>query len=402
MVASHVLRRSLLLPLTLLVCGALLVLLGGATARADDGVGIGRSAVAPPAGKTLGDGRAHGGTSGDRTASPRIIGGTASAATADTPYSVALQVEFGANEYASCSGTIIDPLHVLTAAHCVREGGVVATPGNVLVAAGIANINDRASHASGQIIPAAAVRIHPNYRDDSFDADAAVLTLARPLAFNANVQALPLAPLNQVLAGGRKIKATGYGITATSADDFGQLRSVTTYTVPSGLCGVDAPAVMLCTFRTRHGACQGDSGGTGSLGSVLVGITNVSAGRCEIGYNLFANVSAPEIRTFVDAALAGQDVTSAQIPMSPRGGQKIKLKGTKRVGSRVTCRRGAWKGKPKFRYLFFRMKGKRERDTKWSRSKLYRIRKSDRGWKIGCAVKATNAGGTGISATSTA
>ncbi|MCK9248106.1 MAG: serine protease [Solirubrobacteraceae bacterium] len=395
MVASPRLRRTLALALTLLA-GPTLALLGGATARADDGVGIGRSAVAPPAGQTLG------GAPAEATAGHRIIGGSASSTTADSPYSVALQVEFGADEYASCSGTILDPTHVLTAAHCVREGGVVAAPGNVLVAAGIPNINDRASHAAGQIIPASVVRVHPNYSDDSFDADAAMLTLSRPLAFSANVQALPLAAPNRVLAGGHKVRATGFGITATNADDFGQLRSVTTYTVPSGLCGVDAPAVLLCTYRSRHGACQGDSGGTGSLDGSIVGITNVSAGRCEVGYNLFANVSAPEIRTFIDAALVEQDVTSAQIPLSPRGGQKIKLKGTKRVGRRVTCRRGAWKGKPKFRYMFFRLKGKRERDTKWQRSKLYRITSADRGWKIGCAVKATNAGGTGISATQTA
>jgi hypothetical protein len=333
-------------------------------------------------------------------ASPRIIGGRTLNGNASAEYTVAIQTTFGADETGGCSGTVVDPLHVLTAAHCVVEKTARAVPGQVVVAAGSGDVRTAASRVNGAVVGVAAIRVHPRYTPSGFSDDAAVLTLAQPLDLaSGRIKALPLAPAGALVGAGTSIRVTGFGITSASAEDFGVLRSVSTSAVTAGQCGTNAPAAMLCTYRPSHGACSGDSGGTATAGSprVLVGITNLAASNCKRGINLFANVAAPEIRVFIDAALREQDVTKAQTPLSPRGGLEVKVSGTARVGSTVTCRRGSWSAGTAFRYVFFRLRGSSERDTNASTKRTYRVRSSDRGRRIGCAVVAGNAGGVGAS-----
>jgi hypothetical protein len=333
-------------------------------------------------------------------ASPRIIGGKTLNGNASAEYTVAIQTSFGADEVGGCSGTVVDALHVLTAAHCVVEKTAPATPAQVNVAAGAGDVRTPESRVNGAVVGVAAIRVHPRYVPSGFNDDAAVLTLAQPLDLaSGRIKALPLAPVGALVGAGTSIRVTGFGITSATGQDFGVLRSVSTSAVTAGQCGTNAPAAMLCTYRPSHGACSGDSGGTATAGSprVLVGVTNLAASNCKRGINLFANVSAPEIRVFVDAALREQDVTKAQTPLSPRGGLKVRVAGSARVGTTVTCRRGSWSSGTQFRYVFFRLRGSSERDTKASAKRTYRVRASDRGRRIGCAVLAGNAGGVGAS-----
>lgn len=333
-------------------------------------------------------------------ASPRIVGGTVLNSNASAPYTVAIQTQFGDAAFGGCSGTVLDALHVLTAAHCFVRDGLVAPAANIRVGAGYHEIVSEAGRASVTVAEVATVRIHPRYAPAAFTDDVAVLTLTAPLDLSTGrVAALPMVPVGSTLAGGSRVRVTGFGVSASLANDFGTLRSVNTRSQFPSLCGVDAPAVMLCTYRAGHAACEGDSGGTAAIngGKQLVGVTNTAVKDCAAGLNLFANVAAPEIRTFIDAAVGEITLTADQIPIAPRGGSTVRVSGTVRPGRTVTCQRGAWTGsKIRYRYSFLRFKGSRAQSTALSRKRTYRVRSADRGWRLSCAVEASNIGGSGV------
>jgi secreted trypsin-like serine protease len=336
----------------------------------------------------------------ETAATPRIVGGTVLADNSTAPYTVAIQTRFADGTFGGCSGTILDAVHVLTAAHCFVRDGVGVAPEAVRVGVGHHEIVSPAGRAAVTVLPVAALRVHPLYTSDVFTDDVAVVTLAIPLDFSApRVAPLPLAPAGKVLPGNTPVRVTGFGASSATANDFGTLRSVNTRSQFSSLCGTDAPAVMLCTFRSGHAACKGDSGGTATIerGTQLIGVTNTAVRDCAAGLNLFANVAAPEIRTFIDAAIAEVTLTPDQIPIAPRGGRHVRISGTARAGRTVTCLRGKWAGiENSYRYRFVRFRGDRAQATPSSRKRTYRVRSGDRGWRISCAVEASNGGGSGI------
>jgi hypothetical protein len=387
----------------LLVLGALVALLGwAAPARAADDVVPLTPRTAAPA----------------PAATPRIIGGTAITDPAQAPWTVAIFTSLTPTDGEGCSGTVVDTIHVVTAAHCfVGADGRTAAPNQVQVVAGTTSYYDAPRDPGATTVGVLAVRVHPRYRPDEFDDDVAVLTLAVPLSFaSGRIAALPLAPPGSSLLprgryayASRTVRLTGFGITATAANDYGLLRTVSVSAIPIGFCGTsrsrsaagtDAPAILLCSEGRGAGACQGDSGGTAAAGStaapMLAGVIDTSGADCREGRNLYANVAAPEIRTFIDAALREQDLPAAATPRSPRGGADVKLSGTPVVGRTVRCHRGSWRGRARYRYAFVLVKGRRERSPGLSTRRTYRLRPADRGWSVSCAVQARNAGGTGV------
>ncbi|WP_051470932.1 S1 family peptidase [Patulibacter minatonensis] len=347
--------------------------------------------------------RIAGSTSGPGSAAtPRIVGGTTLPDTTTAPYTVAIQTVFGDDAVGGCSGTILDATHVLTAAHCVvEENGTRATPDQVAVASGTTDATTKAGLAQGTVSSVATIRVHPRHKAGGFFDDVAVLTLSAPLNLaDGKTAALPMAPSGTIVSPGRLVRITGYGITGGSADDFGTLRFVNVRAVIGGSsCSTSAPGAFLCTEGTSKGACSGDSGGTATIGSAsarrLIGVTDIADSNCR-GLNLFANVAAPEIRIFIDAALAEQDVTAAQTPLAPRGGTKAKITGSARVGRTVTCKRGSWTSGTKFRYAFLLENGSRQINRGFRSKNTYKLRSADRGRRVFCAVEARSAGGQGI------
>jgi secreted trypsin-like serine protease len=361
----------------------------------------GLAAAAPSQAAGWQDGVFGGGSGGDR-ATPRIVGGTVLPSTADAPYTVAIQTQFG-DGTGGCSGTILDAVHVLTAAHCVVEdNGTRATPDPVAVAAGTPDVTSTAGVATGAVGRVATIRVHPRHKAGGFFDDVAVLTLSAPLPLTpGRIEALPMAPSGTLVSPGRSVRITGFGITGPGNDDFGTLRAVDVRSVIGGRsCSNTAPGAFLCTQGSSKGACSGDSGGNATIGPAgarkVIGVTDIADSNCR-GLNFFANVAAPEIRTFIDAAVAEQDLTAAQTPLAPRGGRTLKITGTARVGRTVTCARGSWTRGTKFRYAFLLDRGSKQTNRGFRTKRTYRLRSVDRGWRVFCAVEVRNAGGQGIS-----
>ncbi len=134
----------------------------------------------------------------DAQAAPRIVGGTVLTSNASAPYTVAIQTQFGDVAFGGCSGTVLDPLHVLTAAHCFVRDGVVAPAANIRVGAGYHEIVSETGRASVTVVDVATVRVHPRYVSSAFTDDVAVLTLAEPLDFSTGEMRLSVCNTDSV------------------------------------------------------------------------------------------------------------------------------------------------------------------------------------------------------------
>lgn len=180
-----------------------------------------------------------------------IIGGSA-----DRASDAAVALRFASGDY--CSGALVSPRLVLTAAHCVTP----RAPHEIVIGDWLA----------GQTIPIAEHVIHPEYDAITRAHDLAVLVLS----FDA---ALPHFVLGaDPVRSGDAISILGYGRTATS-DIPARNRAASR---------VDS--VQETTFRTEAGTpqpCLGDSGGptvvTTGAGEVLVGIHSFGDLACSGG-----------------------------------------------------------------------------------------------------------------------
>lgn len=156
------------------------------------------------------------------------------------PYAVALTV--GGQPF--CSGTVISPTVILTAAHCIFPGIGVDPPEDIEIFFGTDVFG------AGESIPVIEGKYFPTFDVDSpaADNDVAMLRLARPA---------PVAPIRMGKAptNGKEVTLIGFGITSSGGSGSG-LKRVTTATVD--LLG-------LKTFQMElqpGGTCNGDSGGT--------------------------------------------------------------------------------------------------------------------------------------------
>lgn len=191
-----------------------------------------------------------------------------------------------------CTGTVLAPTVVMTAAHCAPDGGEL-------------RIYDP-DQGPTALLPVAAVRRHPDYRTDAVrtrqrSIDLALIRLAAPLPAR-----FAPATLADAVDGspGSRFTLSGFGVTREGdGRSSGRLRSTTV------AAQLPASAVLLWAGDPDHkgrGACTGDSGapltrpGTTAVAAIAIWAAGTGAQRCgALTQGLWI---APE-RAWIDDAL---------------------------------------------------------------------------------------------------
>ncbi len=340
-----------------------------------------------------------GGWGGSASGADRVVGGNA-IQVQSAPWAVFVQNQ-AASENDDCSGSIVDALHVVTAAHCVFDSaGALASPSQLSVTAGVSNVADPLPTDLEQQRSVGSFTVHPGYAYSTTPGpdDVAVLALASPLDLSGPaVRAVALPdPGGPFPAGAGGVEA-GFGEEAPGVDPSGQLNSLTGTVDAQGSCGLGVgiadDAVRFCALSTNGSTCEGDSGsGLVTTGSTptLVGVLSAGSPGCGVGsHSVYDDVSAPEILSFIQG--------NQQPPTAPRAGSatfvKIAWLPPLVVGTRLTCSTGAWSDQPtSYAYAFVDTGD--DQVLQEGASPTFEPGPADVHDTIACTAFATNAGGT--------
>lgn len=220
------------------------------------------------------------------------------------PSLVYVQATEGKHGFA-CTGTVVAPRIVLTAAHCVEdvEKGTITPTQDYAVSTGVA---DPTKAGPENIFHIVATHVFPDFDPGVIHGDAAILVLDRPSP--APPLAMAGAGDAALYAGGAEVRLTGWGLThANATEQPANLQMTTMLVQPSSSCRQKvkpfyrpySPAAQVCVLSIdrRSGGCFGDSGGP-AIGRradgtpVQLGITSTGGPEC--------STKTPTVLTRVD------------------------------------------------------------------------------------------------------
>lgn len=194
---------------------------------------------------------------------------------------------------ASCTGVVLAPNALLTAAHCVQPAADYAV---VVFEAG----------GAPRLVPVTRIALHPAYDPNSFETrrptpDLAVVRLAEGLPSSFR----PAALSDQPALPARRTAFTiaGFGVTKDGdGKSAGTLRSVD---LPS--IGTTGGIMVRLSDGAAKGGCTGDSGGPVLLDGVVAGIigwSTAAGGARGCGGVTGATLVGPQ-RAWIDATALG-------------------------------------------------------------------------------------------------
>jgi trypsin len=185
----------------------------------------------------------------------QIVGGTQAAAHA---YPFMITYGFAPKDH-YCGGSLLNSQWVVTAAHCVygrRTSDWYITAGDHRLSV---------SGEGEQVRRASKVILHPNYNDNTYNNDIALIKLSSPVTLNSVIKTIAHSTLP---ASGTRLRVIGWGDQADGAGDYPDtLRQVDVPLRSTASCedaysdGVNGN--MFCAGLRQGGrdSCQGDSGG---------------------------------------------------------------------------------------------------------------------------------------------
>jgi secreted trypsin-like serine protease len=242
-----------------------------------------------------------------------VVGGN-DASPGEYPYAAYVLIDFAF----ACTGTLVDPTHVITAGHCSSiTGAAVATPvgqPGQLVEVYLNSI--RAHEFEGQYAPVKQVHVHPDYLFtnnpsgfplDPSPNDVAILELAEPV----NLPTVKVAGRGEegLWAPGTTATIAGFGQTGDGSPDVLQEARVpiTTDAYAANAYGDRWESRSMLAAGFPQGGvdtCQGDSGGPllvpGPNGFRLAGDTSWGEGCAEPGKpGVYGRVGGAHLREWI-------------------------------------------------------------------------------------------------------
>lgn len=339
-------------------------------------------------------------------AAKRVVGGTATPIQS-APWAVFVKQSVSGGSLL-CSGSILDSLHVLTAAHCAYDkNGAQASITSFSIKAGISNYSTPLGDDAEQDRLVSSVRIHPGYAGpgSSSPDDVAVLALSVPLDLSGPAaMAVSLPGARDAYPAAAEVGLAGFGRQSPASAPDGSLHWLTATIDGQGSCGgfanaviPDYDAIALCATSPTGSVCTGDSGSglvTTTGARTIVGVASAGRPSCTAGdAAIFVYVGAPEVLRFIQGddhpPVAPHKTSSTFVTLSWRG--------SLRAGNTLTCASGDWGGAPTLTYAF--VSSQNGQVLQQGSKGTYVPTAADVRGTVFCRALATNDGGTAVLST---